>query len=55
MNKTDAIQKAGNAKKLAELLGVTPAAITQWGDQVPKMRVFQLKTLKPEWFDEKQN
>jgi DNA-binding transcriptional regulator YdaS (Cro superfamily) len=50
MNKIDAIQKAGGAKQLAQLLGITQPAISQWGDQVPKMRVFQLRALKPEWF-----
>jgi hypothetical protein len=35
---------------LARILGLTPAAITQWGDSVPVLRVYQLKELRPEWF-----
>jgi len=35
---------------LAKLLGITRQAISQWGDQVPKARVWQLMALRPEWF-----
>ncbi len=35
---------------LASLLGISQAAISQWGDRVPENRVWQLKVLKPEWF-----
>jgi hypothetical protein len=49
--KTDqAISKAGNAAALAKLLEITPSAISQWGEDVPQNRVWQLKVLKPEWF-----
>lgn len=49
--KTDqAISKAGNAAALAKLLGITPSAISQWGEDVPQNRVWQLRVLKPEWF-----
>jgi len=53
MDKLQAIKNAGSAKDLAQLLGITRAAISQWGDKVPQARVWQLKTLKPEWFDNK--
>jgi DNA-binding transcriptional regulator YdaS (Cro superfamily) len=51
MKKETAIAFAGNANRLAKLLGINRAAITQWGQNVPPRRVDQLKTLKPEWFD----
>lgn len=51
MKKETAIAFAGNANKLAKLLGINRAAITQWGQDVPPRRVEQLKSLKPEWFD----
>lgn len=51
MTKQEAIAKAGSQSALARLLGITPGAITQWGD-VPKSRIWQLKTLKPEWFND---
>ena len=51
MKKETAIAFAGNANKLAQLLGINRAAITQWGEDVPKKRVEQLKALKPGWFE----
>ena len=49
--KTDhAIQLAGSAAALAKLLGITPSAISQWGAEVPPLRAYELKELKPEWF-----
>lgn len=50
MKKTEAIEKAGSIKELAKLLGISQPAISMWGEDVPKMRVFQLRALKPEWF-----
>jgi hypothetical protein len=50
MEKRKAIKLAGSQVKLAALLGVSQAAISQWGEDVPVMRIYQLKTLKPEWF-----
>jgi DNA-binding transcriptional regulator YdaS (Cro superfamily) len=49
MTKQDAITKAGSVKKLADLLGITRLAIYQWGD-IPRLRMYQLKELKPDWF-----
>jgi DNA-binding transcriptional regulator YdaS (Cro superfamily) len=51
MKKETAIAFAGNANKLAKLLGINRSAISQWGDDVPEKRVKQLKNLKPNWFD----
>jgi hypothetical protein len=50
MKKTEAIKLAGSIKELSKMLGISQAAISMWGDDVPKMRVFQLRALKPEWF-----
>ena len=50
MKTVDAVHLAGSAAKLAALLGITKSAVSQWGEDVPEMRVFQLKVLKPEWF-----
>jgi|688.fasta_scaffold2579155_1 predicted transcriptional regulator len=51
MKKTEAIQLAGSQCDLAKLLGITQAAVSQWGENVPMARLWQMKTLKPEWFD----
>jgi DNA-binding transcriptional regulator YdaS (Cro superfamily) len=51
MKTEQAIQLAGGtAKDLADLLGITPSAISQWGDVLPRARVWQLKALRPKWF-----
>jgi len=51
MSKFEAIKLAGSTKKLAELLGISYAAIAQWKD-IPAMRLWQLKVLRPEWFND---
>jgi hypothetical protein len=50
MEKTKAIRLAGSQTKLAEILGISQAAIAHWGNDVPLMRIYQLKSLKPKWF-----
>jgi len=50
MKKQNAIDLAGSAKALADLLGINQSAISQWGDDLPDGRVWQLKCIKPEWF-----
>lgn len=55
MNTQTAIQLAGNKAKLAELLGVSRPAVTQYGEKLPKKREIRLRVLKPEWFEELEN
>lgn len=50
MKTVQAIKQAGSASALADLLGITPSAVSQWGEQVPNGRVWQLRVLRPEWF-----
>ena len=50
MEKSTAIRLAGSQTKLAAILGISQAAIAQWGNDVPLMRIYQLKTLRPKWF-----
>ena len=52
MNKQFFIQKAGSINKLSAILGINRQAITKWKDQIPEGRVWQLRVLRPEWFDE---
>lgn len=51
MKTQDAIDLAGSRSALARILGLTPSAITQWGDEIPKLRVYELRELRPEWFN----
>jgi hypothetical protein len=50
MKTQTAIELAGSSAKLAKLIEVTPGAISQWGEQVPVNRVWQLKVIRPAWF-----
>ena len=45
-----AIELAGNKASLARLLGIQRQAITNW-KIIPQARIWQLKLLKPEWFE----
>jgi hypothetical protein len=50
MRKSQAIKFAGSAASLARVLGVTPSAISQWGEDMPPLQVYRLKERKPRWF-----
>lgn len=47
-----AIDLAGSQKALAEILAITVSAISQWGEDVPDRRMWQLRVIRPEWFKE---
>jgi hypothetical protein len=55
MEKSKAIRLAGSQTKLAEILGIAQSAVSQWGDDVPAMRIYQLKVLRPKWFKSEKN
>lgn len=50
MKKQQAIKLAGSAYRLAKLLGIKHQSVLGWGAQVPPLRVYQLRELRPEWF-----
>ena len=52
MRTKTAIANAGSAVALAKILNITPGAISQWGEDMPEGRVWQLRVLRPEWFVE---
>lgn len=52
MKTQDAIRLAGGATALADLLGITVSAVSQWGDDVPQAREWQLRVLRPQWFEQ---
>lgn len=45
MKTAQAIEYAGSSKALADLLGITPSAISQWGEEVPPARQMQLQQI----------
>jgi DNA-binding transcriptional regulator YdaS (Cro superfamily) len=50
MDTKTAINLAGSASELAKLLGVSRQAISQWGENLPQQRIWQLQVLMPNWF-----
>ena len=50
MKKEDAVRFAGTAKRLAEILGISPPAVSMWGDEIPQLQMYRLKELRPRWF-----
>jgi transcriptional repressor of cell division inhibition gene dicB len=45
MKTDDAIAAFGDAKKLADALGIWPQAIYKWGDEVPPLRAYQIQEI----------
>jgi len=45
MKTKDAITHFGNKAKLAKALNISKSAITQWPDDVPALRAFQIERL----------
>lgn len=53
MKTKQAIRRAGSGKALAELLGVTPSAVSQYGKELPTKRDQVLREKRPAWYAEK--
>lgn len=45
MKKKEAISYFGTAAELAKKLNISEAAISQWGENVPKGRAYQIEVL----------
>ncbi|MEH6814549.1 MAG: Cro/CI family transcriptional regulator [Motiliproteus sp.] len=45
MKKLDAIKHFGSPSKLAKALDIHPASVSQWGDEIPQLRAYQLERL----------
>lgn len=45
MKTKDAIAEFETAHALAAALGITPSAVSQWGDEVPQLRAYQIREL----------
>lgn len=37
---------------IAQFFGITPAAVAQWGERIPPLRMYELRERKPELFPE---
>ncbi|WP_414716610.1 Cro/CI family transcriptional regulator [Thalassolituus sp. UBA3500] len=45
MNKTEAIQYFGNASRLASALDITRQAVSNWPEEIPRGRQYELQAL----------
>lgn len=45
MKKTDAIAHFGSATKLAKAINIAPAAVSQWGENIPMLRAYQIERI----------
>lgn len=45
MKTQDAADFFGGRKKLAEALGISPSAVSMWGESVPMSRQYQIEIL----------
>jgi hypothetical protein len=50
MDTQAAIKLAGGIRQLAEMLGLSTQAVYAWGKTVPKLRMYELRELRPAWF-----
>lgn len=52
MKTAELIRLFGGVTRTAEVFGVTKSAVSQWGDEVPPLRVYQLRERRPSIDDE---
>ena len=45
MKTSEGVKFFGNKLAMAKALGLSRAAISQWGDNIPELRAFQIKVL----------
>ncbi len=45
MKKTDVVSYFGNTVKVAEVLGVAQSAVSQWGEDIPPRRAFEVERI----------
>lgn len=50
MKTAEAIRRAGGRNALGRILGISGSAISQWGEDIPLLRRYELKERKPGWF-----
>ncbi|MBD1553595.1 Cro/CI family transcriptional regulator [Pseudomonas typographi] len=45
MKTREAVGHFGSKRKLAEALGITPAAVSLWGESIPRLRQYQIQLI----------
>lgn len=46
----DLLTRSDGPRPIAEALGISTQAVYAWGEDVPLLRVYQLMSLRPDWF-----
>ena len=41
---------AGGTVALAAIFGISHSAVSQWGEELPEARGYELQVKRPEWF-----
>ena len=49
-NPTDIIKALGGTTKVARIFGISPAAVSQWRAEIPKLRLMYLRVAFPQIF-----
>jgi predicted transcriptional regulator len=47
MKTADLIRLFGGVTRTARVLGITKSAVSQWGEDVPELRVYQIREKRP--------
>jgi len=50
MKKDDAVQAFGTQAALARALGIQPPSVSEWKDEIPELRAYQLREKYPARF-----
>jgi DNA-binding transcriptional regulator YdaS (Cro superfamily) len=45
MKKQDVITYFGGISRLAEALSIAPSAVSQWRDEIPRLRAYQIERI----------
>lgn len=48
MKKSDLIAALGSQKAIAEQLGITPSAVSQWEEELPELQVYRIRERIPD-------
>lgn len=50
MTKSELLAVAKSGAAVAMALGISPQAVSKWGERIPELRLYQLRRLRPRWF-----
>jgi predicted transcriptional regulator len=48
MKKSDLVAVLGSQRALAALLDITPSAVSQWPEDLPELRIYQVRDKVPD-------